>query len=93
MDNETKQDRLERAVTWHELTKLPAWKLMQQYYAIQIQSFANDILLGEEEITKYERSRYELSGIRKLFAMIETEVEYLRNESDKKDSGTHTNNG
>lgn len=90
MDNETQQDRLERAGVWYELMRTPAWNLLKQYHAIQIQSFANDILLKNDDIKDYERERFELAGVRKLFAMIEEEVEYLKNESNKKDSGPAT---
>jgi hypothetical protein len=57
------------------------WKHIKYYYEEKIKIFATRMLTGDQSIEEFERERWELQGIRKLFAFVDSCISELENGS------------
>jgi len=68
------------------MIRTKGWEYIKKYYQIKIQKFANDLLLKDEPIEKFEVSRNELKGLRNLLGMIENDIKLLEDDRQKNKS-------
>lgn len=69
------KDANERGAAFEELVRHPGWALVRAYYENKVKSFANGILLMDNEaIEKFEGERREIIGIRKLLGHVDESI-------------------
>lgn len=77
------QETLERASAFEETIRTRGWEHIKAYYTNLVQKLANDLMVSNEPITKFEDQRNEVKGLRKLLAMIDGDLKTLENERNK----------
>lgn len=73
-------ETLGRAVEFEQITHMPAWKRIQDYYANKVQQFTNDVILSDKPMEDFRDERSEIKGILGLLNSINNDLKELENE-------------
>lgn len=73
-------ETLGRAVEFEQITHMPAWKRIQDYYSNKVQQFTNDVILSDKPMESFRDERSEIKGLRGLLNSINNDLKELENE-------------
>ncbi len=79
---------IETASYLESLLKQKGWEFVQNYYEAKVKDFATNILTAEElDITKFDKERQQIIGIKKLLGEISSVIENANREREKDTRG------
>lgn len=77
-----KQAQMDAGLMFEGLIRSEGWKLIKTYYEDQVKAFATRILTSDADIEEFEKGRWELQGMRKLFAYVDSCIRTLEDEKN-----------
>lgn len=75
-------ESLQRGEAFLKLTLSPEWNYIKAYYENKIKALVNGLIVTDAEIEKFESERQQIKGLRKLFSMMETDIQALKKHND-----------
>lgn len=80
-----KEEQMMRGNAFEELVRTEGWKLVMAYYENRVKALTTGILMADDRgLQDFEPERRELVGIRKLLALIESDMEALRRDRESR---------
>lgn len=75
---------MKKAGAFEEMVRTQGWKYITSYYQNKLQYFATSLMVEDKPISEYEAERNELKGLRRVFGEVDSKLDLLKREREKK---------
>jgi hypothetical protein len=77
-------ETLERAHEFEETVRTRGFARIKAHYENRVRAFVNELLIQDDkDIKEFEKERFELIGLRKMFGSIESDLKVLSDERQR----------
>lgn len=74
----------EQGMAFKGMVSSDGWKGIKSYYEAQVKDFATQILTGDRDVIEFEKTRWQLQGMRKLIAYVDSCIKEFEGEGIKR---------